>query len=322
MATRLSIATVVIMVCAALVGTARAQVTTTQDNDALYGAPNFRSWPLGYYVWTDEDGVHVRWTSNANEHRRFSGELAVQGSILSLQPVYPERGTIGQTRTGTIAWDASNSGGGDGFELGVAQNSVVRLSMWIDGRPASGGEVFLGRTGAHPYSNTLMFRYGFPVVGGPGPLPGPGVPGPYPGSSDRWPGYARGQPRFGSLPSAGYVIWVDNNDWQLRWSATRLGRDASGLVSTDGRFGEVRKVRLEAGDLVARHESLIAWETRTDGRGGYGDGRAEVDGIAFRTSGERLTFTLLVGGAPVQPSLIYLGATGARPQGNPFTIAR
>jgi hypothetical protein len=135
----------------------------------------------------------------------------------------------------------------------------------------------------------------------------------------------RGQPRLGALPNVGYAVWFDNGEWHLRWTSTRFGRAASGLISTDGRFGDVRRVRLEEGDLVARHDSLIAWETRTGGRGAYDgrdDGRAEIDGIAFRTNGERLTFTLLVDGTPVQPSLIYLGASGMRPQRNPFTISR
>jgi hypothetical protein len=321
MGSRLGIAAAVIMLTAALVAPARAQTTTTQDHDALYGAPNFQTWPLGYYIWFDEAGVHVRWTSNPNEHRRFAGELSVQGPIVSIRPVFPERGAIGQPRFGTVTWDAPNAGGGDGFGLVVGQNSVVRLSLWIDGRPASSGEIFLGRGGAHPYINTFAFRYGLPVVGRPGPLPGPVLPGPIPAPSDRWPAYVQGQPRFGALPNPGYVIWFDNGEWHLRWTSKRFGREASGLISTDGRFGDVRKVRLEDGDLVARHDSLIAWETRNDGRG-YSDGRAEVDGIAFRINGDRLTFTLLVDGVPVQPSLIHLGASGVRPHRNPFTISR
>jgi hypothetical protein len=331
---RLALTAFIGLLLAALVAPARAQVFPIQEPD-IYGAPQFQSWPAGYYIWADEQGLHVRWTSSAGTPRRFYGEVTTtQGAIVNFRPVYPERGGIFQRRANAIGWDIVNAGGGEGFDFALAAADTIRFSLTIDSRQATRNEIFLGRRGLHPADNPFALRIGAPVgvvppnpepgpIGvvppnpGPGPIvvvpPNPG-PGPYP--FDRWPAYVRGQPRVNFVNSPGYLVWLDDGRWHLRWTMRRWGRSASGLVSTDGRFNDVRRVSFEEGDLIARHESLIAWEARAEGRS------AEIDGIDFRTNGDRLTFTLLVDGTPVSPSLIFLGAGATRPARNPFTITR
>ncbi len=257
----------------------------------VQGAPDLLVPRAGYVIWLEGDVVRVRWSSRGAP-RLFSGDATADRALLDVRAVGLEPGDVVRRVGNTVTWLARARGGTDGFDLLVARATRwVRFSLLIDGRLATRDEIVLGRGLRRPPGNPFVLSLA-PDLG-----------------RDRWPPIVRGRP--GTVPGVGYLVWLDeDNLWQVRWVGA--GREAAGLVTTDGRFHEVRRERLEGDDRVARGPSLVAWAAR-----GY-----DLDGVAFRTDGSRLTFTLLLDGALAAPHQIWLGVRGAHPPRNPFTVGR
>ena len=74
------------------------------------GAMQLKVWPNGYFIWTDDEGLHVRWTSAQGETHRFNGQATVQGRMMTFSPAYS--GTTAVRRHGNrVFWNSPNSGG-------------------------------------------------------------------------------------------------------------------------------------------------------------------------------------------------------------------
>jgi hypothetical protein len=58
-----------------------------------------------------------------------------------------------------MQWNASNSGGGDGFDFTMNQGDVVQFSLKIDDRMGTQDEIFLGANGRHPRRNPFNIRH-------------------------------------------------------------------------------------------------------------------------------------------------------------------
>ncbi|MDR7542985.1 MAG: hypothetical protein QN120_01895 [Armatimonadota bacterium] len=269
---------------------AGAQSEPGLPRGSAIGAPSTSLWAReGYFIWADGDRFHVRWTAIA-VHRLFSGEIISDGGIRALILVGAETGEVLRRGGNTVTWRARTVGT-EGFDFTLAESSGwVRFALSMDGRLASPGAIFIGHRGTHPPDNPFFVFVSETGGGG-------------------WPPHHRGQPPFFGF---GYYIWHDGDEWHIRWQGRGWGR-LSGLVSTDGRFHEVGRVRLEGDDLLARGRGLIAWEASASG---------DADGVDFRTTGRRLHFTLLVNGAPISPNLIFIGAGGTHPGANPYTVTR
>jgi hypothetical protein len=278
---------------------AHAQQGPIVSDEGAAGRPSLDSgWGPAYFIWSDQEGIHVRWSAREDEVRRFRGEIATDGTIASVRDegLEPEDNV---RRTGnTVSWEAIASTGYDGFVVALARSANwIRFSLQIDGRMAPAGQIFVGQRGFNPPGNPFTLRLGGEA------------------SRDRWPAAYRGQPPVPSQFGPAYFVWVEDDTWHVRWITRGGGRELSGLVSTDGRFNDFRRVQLEEGDLVARDQRLIGWEAR-------GTGGSRLDGLDFRTTGERLSFTLLIDGNPVSPSQIFLGSRGTHPPRNPWKVTR
>jgi hypothetical protein len=286
---------VALSLAAALIAAPAGAQGMGPDQPEVRGAPT-RIDPgalTGYLIWMDGETVAVRWTARASH--RFTGEVTVDAPIAWVRGTNLERGDIVRRADYGVSWDATASGGMDGFDFATRGATTLRLVFYIDGRLARRDQIFLGRGLQHPGGNPFALRLG----GGAG--------------FDRWPSYVHGQPYGFGGP--GYYIWVDERGWwQMRWVTRGWGREASGLVTTDGRLTDVRRIGLEEGDSFARDDSLIAWETRGRFR--------DQDGFMFRAQGNRLTFTLLIDGMPAGPGQIFIGSGGVRPSHNPFRLGR
>ncbi len=273
---------------------ARAQVGPVDLGEVFRGAPAIDAGAVtGYIIWADAEGMHVRWTSRLTAHR-FTGDVSADVPITSVRRFALERGDVVRRADYAIYWDTYVNGGIDGFDFALARSAEwVRFSLVIDGRLAAREQIFLGRGFIHPGGNPFVFRFNDAVT-------------------ERWPAYLRRQPGV-LVGGPAYYAWFDGRGWHVRWFTRGWVREASGLISTDGRFQEFRRAKMEEGDLTARDDGLIAWDAR-----GYGD----LDGFDFRTNGDRLTFTLLFDGMLAAPGQIVLGGGGVRPPRNPFRLTR
>lgn len=277
---------------------AHAQQGPVVPNEGIGGRPVFErgGWGPAYYVWSDQEGFHVHWSARGDT-RQFRGEVSTDGTITQLRSEDFEPEDSIRRTTNSIYWEAQASTGSDGFVFTVSRSADwIRFSLYAEGRLVSPQQIFIGSRGSNPSGNPFVFR-----------LRGGEV------FRDRWPAAYRGQPPMASQFIAGYFIWVEDDVWHVRWASRGGNRELSGLIATEGSFQDVRTVQLERDDAVARDQRLLAWESRS--RGG-------VDGIDFRTTGERLNFTLLIDGVPANPSQIFIGASGAHPARNPWRVTR
>jgi hypothetical protein len=123
-----------------------------------------------------------------------------------------------------------------------------------------------------------------------------------------------GKPDIDDNSATGYYIWHDDGGFHLRTHGPHARHDFDALLRTDGTFENVDPVRLEAGDRVdlldGGHELAIHFSTFDF-----------TDGVNFTIrEGEHLHFNLKLDDAHIATDHIFLGAHGAHPKNNPFTI--
>lgn len=126
-----------------------------------------------------------------------------------------------------------------------------------------------------------------------------------------WAGQANGQPAIQTTTTPTYYIWFDQNGWHVRWSS--IGPNLfSGQLTTNGQFTDVRS-----------DGRLGKWVTTQGDRLPFLSGIVGgIDGFDFKTTGDTLTFSLLVNQRMVSPSQVVLGSAGARASAMPFTLTR
>jgi hypothetical protein len=119
-----------------------------------------------------------------------------------------------------------------------------------------------------------------------------------------------------ALVPTGYYLWHGPGGFNLRTHGPGAAHHFRAVLTTDGRFVEVTPVRGELGDAVAvvgGGQRLIVDVTTFGG----------IDGARFRiVGGTWLHLDLGLDGQPIDPCRIYLGAAGAHPASNPFTLRR
>ncbi|MGC4113512.1 MAG: hypothetical protein QM765_02365 [Myxococcales bacterium] len=103
------------------------------------------------YVWTDDKGLHVRWTSD--------GSLALfTGSLDGNQDLDAKAVTrVNKVAGGWAAlhgermamFSATASKEADGFDLVAPAGTVFKFEAQIDGKPIDPALVFFGANGAH-----------------------------------------------------------------------------------------------------------------------------------------------------------------------------
>jgi hypothetical protein len=134
-----------------------------------------------------------------------------------------------------------------------------------------------------------------------------------------WPGELSGTPTLDEQSPLGYYLWhddPDNHGFHLRTHGPGDEHLFVAHLRTDGIFENVDSVRLENRDdiLVADggHELVLRFHTYDF-----------TDGVDFTIDGGHdLSLRLELDGQLVDTGSIYLGAAGAHPASDPFTIVR
>lgn len=116
---------------------------------------------------------------------------------------------------------------------------------------------------------------------------------------------------------AGWYVWHDDAGFHLATTKpVPVGTTFTAVLTTDGRFTDVSRIRLEGADLVRTrlrgHQLTVVFRTH--------DG---IDGVNFRIDGgQRLHVALVEGRQRIDRDQIYVGAGGAHPEHNPFVLCR
>jgi hypothetical protein len=126
---------------------------------------------------------------------------------------------------------------------------------------------------------------------------------------------AEGQPE--SLRDAGdlgYYIWHDRDGFHLRTTGPGPRHVFRATLRTDGRFADVRLVRLEGDDGYVIRDGGRRLDLRFETW-------SAVDGVDFQVlNDDRIRFELRIDGRLAPTERIFLGREGRHPSRNPFTI--
>jgi hypothetical protein len=113
------------------------------------GRPAFHSGsPVGYWVWHDDGGWHLRTTTHRSRHRFHGWITAIDGRVDEVRPTrleWRDRVHVGQRG---VEFDFETDGDEDGFDWRVT-SGCNRFELLVDGR-ADRRVVHLGGPGYEP----------------------------------------------------------------------------------------------------------------------------------------------------------------------------
>jgi hypothetical protein len=113
----------------------------------------------GYYVWHDDDGLHLRTTDSAGVFA-YSGTIRTNGTFVNVDPVRLEADDDVEVLDGgkTIRFQFKTAEGIDGINFEVSDGSTVRFSLRRDGARIDAGNIFLGEDSVHPKHDPFTIR--------------------------------------------------------------------------------------------------------------------------------------------------------------------
>lgn len=119
------------------------------DNDAR----------IGYYIWRDDDGLHLRTTGPGPRHI-FKAKLTTDGSFSNARLIRLEGDDWISVRDGgqTLITHFETFDGVDGVDFGVDGGSELRLKLKLDGQLIPTSDIYLGDKGAHPSENPFVLK--------------------------------------------------------------------------------------------------------------------------------------------------------------------
>ncbi|GAH75844.1 unnamed protein product, partial [marine sediment metagenome] len=106
---------------------------------------------LGYVLWKQSDGFHLRWTTKASKTKiSFQGKIICEDKVMITKRVRPET-EIDTREKNTIRWDTTLQGQEDGFGFRTPGNFTVDLK--IKKKKIKTKNIFLGPNLTQPESN-------------------------------------------------------------------------------------------------------------------------------------------------------------------------
>lgn len=250
--------------------------------------------PVGFYIWQDRVGLHLRTTGPDNTAKHMTGTLTTDGGFNAVRLYKRESGdTFTMPSPQQIDFDFTTYNHEDGLDFRVRPGTTLTLDLKLDGSAIDVGSIYVGHNNSHPSSNPFTVyvnAWGTDVQGVPSSLR-PGGP-------------------------VGYYIWSEDNLWHIRTTGPDMtSKSFTGTISTDGTIKAIRLVRGDPGDSYSLPTPGEIDFTFTTRRG--------VDGLDFTIpDGTQLTFTLNLDGAPIDVALINLGRDNSHPATPSFTITR
>jgi len=139
---------------------ARAAAATVLAAAELRGTPAFQAGQqVGIFLWTDDKGLHVRWSSDGKPVL-VAGALYADKALGALTRFDSTGGGwVEPQGTSTLIFSSTVVTEADGFDLDLAEGCTVRLELKLDGKPADVNLVFAGDKLAHPPKVPVRFTY-------------------------------------------------------------------------------------------------------------------------------------------------------------------
>jgi hypothetical protein len=118
-----------------------------------------------------------------------------------------------------------------------------------------------------------------------------------------------GQPAIQITNEPLYYVWFDQGGWHVRWSSVGINV-FSGQVVTNGQVLDVRTQGRLASWVVPQGGRLVFLTGTVGG----------IDGFDFRTTGDSMTFNLLLNQRLISPHQVVVGSGQVRAVANPFSV--
>jgi hypothetical protein len=281
---------ILIALGAALTIAAAGASPTLACSDRLEGQPaNLQpGGDLGYYLWLDGTGFHLRTTGPGDRHV-FDARLETGGVFQNVQPV------------GAEAEDTVNVGPDqhvmelhfvtfdhlDGVDFTIDNGHRLLVTLNRDGALSPTDQIYLGQNDEHPLLNPFLGLCTDRLVGRPANL--------HPGGD------------------TGFYIWRDGDGFHLVVTGPRNESHLyTARLETGGTFQNVQTARAETGDAFTLGPDGHVLDLHFQNHG-------LLDGINFDVAnGQRLLFSLQRDGVQIGTDQIYLGGNSEHPELNPF----
>jgi len=128
-------------------------------NEDFQGRPEFKvGKELGAFVWHDEDGQHVRFTTKGKVVRKFHGKVC-SDKILKLDPFELEpadSANIGPEGH-CVMFEFTTDGLVDGFDF-RAEGAVLTYDFQMDGKQLPEALIRVGRNNKHPKESPFVLN--------------------------------------------------------------------------------------------------------------------------------------------------------------------
>ncbi len=128
-------------------------------NEDFQGRPKFKvGAELGAFVWHDEDGQHVRFTTKGKIVRKFSGKVCGE-KVVKLDPFELEpadSASIGPEGH-CVHFDFTTDGAVDGFDF-RAEGAVLTYDFQQDGTQMAVGLIRIGAKNKHPNQSPFVLN--------------------------------------------------------------------------------------------------------------------------------------------------------------------
>ncbi|MFH1386445.1 MAG: FlgD immunoglobulin-like domain containing protein [bacterium] len=117
------------------------------------GKPDYKPGAdLGYFIWSDDAGYHLRWSSNGSNHKFTGSIIAIGGELKNINAV----NCSPSTTNALISWDKTMAGGESGIDFKISSGQIM-ITPKIDEDPTSpsitADNVYLGIS---KYSQTYL----------------------------------------------------------------------------------------------------------------------------------------------------------------------
>jgi len=124
----------------------------------LRGAPEIQPGKqIGFYVWTDDTGLHVRWSADGTPIL-FAGSLKLDKKAGALVRTNLTAGGWVELQDNDVLFSSTANGELDGFDLALPAGAGVGLEVEIDAKAADLNLINLGAKLAHPPKLPIRFR--------------------------------------------------------------------------------------------------------------------------------------------------------------------
>lgn len=144
---KLSILVIVVALLVLSAGAALAKDRSIEGRPDMLDPGHIR----GYFVWRDDDGLHLRTTTRGHDHV-FSGVIRTDGKFEDVDGRRLEHGDyyrLSRDRD-TITFRFTTAAGLDGFDFRVDDGKRLNFDLFMDGHRIDVDEIYIGERGWHP----------------------------------------------------------------------------------------------------------------------------------------------------------------------------